>query len=54
MRSAAAAVRWTGGGFAVGVQWHPEYDFGTDAVSRGIFTAFGNAMRMQGEVLAAD
>ena len=42
------AVRWVGAGFAVGVQWHPEYDFGTDAVSAGIFEAFGEAMRAQG------
>ncbi|MBS0559841.1 MAG: gamma-glutamyl-gamma-aminobutyrate hydrolase family protein [Proteobacteria bacterium] len=32
-------------GFAVGVQWHPEYDFETDAVSRGIFELFGEALR---------
>jgi putative glutamine amidotransferase len=31
-------------GFAVGVQWHPEYDFATDAVSRRIFEAFAAAM----------
>jgi putative glutamine amidotransferase len=40
---------------AVGVQWHPEYDFPTDAVSRGIFETFGAALRHHGEVkLAAD
>ena len=45
----------TGAGLAVGVQWHPEYDFGTDAVSRGIFAAFGAALRERhGAVLAAD
>ncbi len=32
-------------GFAVGVQWHPEYDWRTDAVSRGILAAFGDAVR---------
>jgi putative glutamine amidotransferase len=32
------------GGFAVGVQWHPEYDFDRDAVSRRIFEAFANAV----------
>ncbi len=32
-------------GFAVGVQWHPEYDWMTDAVSRGILAAFGDAVR---------
>ena len=43
-------------GFAVGVQWHPEYDHQTDAVSRAIFAAFGAALRVQtGAVrLAAD
>ncbi len=31
-------------GFAIGVQWHPEYDFATDATSRAIFEAFGAAV----------
>ena len=31
----------------VGVQWHPEYDFASDAVSWGIFAAFGAAVRGQ-------
>jgi putative glutamine amidotransferase len=31
-------------GFAVGVQWHPEYDFETDALSRRLFEAFGQAV----------
>jgi putative glutamine amidotransferase len=35
----------TAAGYAVGVQWHPEYDFETDAVSRRIFTEFGEAVR---------
>ncbi len=40
---------------AVGVQWHPEYDFGTDAVSRAIFARFAAALRGQdGARLAAD
>lgn len=41
---------------AVGVQWHPEYDFATDATSRRIFTAFGAAVRHRTaeQVLAAD
>jgi putative glutamine amidotransferase len=30
-------------GFAVGVQWHPEYDWETDPLSRAIFEAFGTA-----------
>jgi putative glutamine amidotransferase len=34
-------------GFAVGMQWHPEYDYMTDATSRAIFAAFGAAIRMQ-------
>lgn len=42
----------------VGVQWHPEYDFATDAVSRGIFLAFGAELRKasqtSGALLAAD
>jgi putative glutamine amidotransferase len=32
-------------GFAVGIQWHPEYDWPTDVVSRRIFEAFGEAVR---------
>lgn len=32
-------------GFAVGVQWHPEYDWDHDDVSRRIFEAFGEAVR---------
>ena len=40
-------------GFAVGVQWHPEYDFETDAVSRRIFEAFGEAVRLRTGVGAA-
>ena len=31
-------------GFAVGVQWHPEYDWETDLVSRRIFEAFAEAV----------
>ena len=40
----------------VGVQWHPEYDFTSDAVSRGIFAAFATAVRgrMGNTLLAAD
>lgn len=30
-------------GFAMGVQWHPEYDWEHDALSRTIFEAFGTA-----------
>lgn len=32
-------------GFAIGVQWHPEYWADTDAPSRALFQAFGNAVR---------
>jgi putative glutamine amidotransferase len=32
-------------GFAMGVQWHPEYDWPTDIVSRRIFESFGEAVR---------
>lgn len=32
-------------GFALGVQWHPEYWVTTDAPSRALFAAFGNAVR---------
>jgi putative glutamine amidotransferase len=31
-------------GFCVGVQWHPEYDFETDPVSRRIFENFGEVV----------
>ena len=37
----------TAPGFAVGVQWHPEYDWMTDAVSRKILAAFGDAVRLR-------
>jgi putative glutamine amidotransferase len=40
-------------GFAVGVQWHPEYDFETDMVSRGIFELFGKALRGRANAVAA-
>ena len=34
----------TAAAFAVGVQWHPEYDYDSDPVSRRIFQAFGDAV----------
>ncbi len=40
-------------GFAVGVQWHPEYDFRSDAVSRRIFIAFADAVRARAGGFAA-
>ena len=42
-------------GLTIGVQWHPEYDFATDAVSRGLFAAFAAAVRGRSDqALAAD
>ncbi len=32
-------------GFALGVQWHPEYNAGSDPVSRPLFHALGDAAR---------
>jgi putative glutamine amidotransferase len=32
-------------GFLLGVQWHPEWHWAEDDVSRAIFSAFGNAVR---------
>lgn len=32
-------------GFALGVQWHPEYNAAHDEVSRPLFKAFGDALR---------
>ncbi|WP_158803462.1 gamma-glutamyl-gamma-aminobutyrate hydrolase family protein [Acidisoma sp. L85] len=40
-------------GFAVGVQWHPEYDMYTDDVSRRIFESFGSAVAAHRDVRAA-
>ena len=31
-------------GFALGVQWHAEYDAGADPVNRPLFEAFGAAL----------
>ena len=39
--------------WVTGVQWHPEYDFETDAVSRGIFDLFGQALRGRVNTIAA-
>jgi putative glutamine amidotransferase len=38
------AVHANGPGFAVGVQWHPEYDWERDEISRRIFLAFADAV----------
>jgi len=39
------AVRVQGAAFALGVQWHPEWDYAADANSVALFRAFGNACR---------
>jgi len=40
------AIRIAGApGFALGVQWHAEYDPQTNAVNRALFSAFGAALR---------
>ncbi len=36
-------------GFALGVQWHPEYQAAEDPVSRPLFQAFGSAVRAWSE-----
>lgn len=38
--------------FAVGVQWHPEYDWAEDALSRRLFEAFGQAARHHAAVVS--
>ncbi len=43
----------TSPGFVVGVQWHPEYDFETDALSSRIFEAFGEVLRARDGVASA-
>ncbi|WP_428377306.1 gamma-glutamyl-gamma-aminobutyrate hydrolase family protein [Lichenicoccus sp.] len=51
------AVRVTlASGLALGVQWHPEYDFEVDPLSRAIFMAFGRAVRarVRGDGLPED
>jgi putative glutamine amidotransferase len=32
-------------GFALGVQWHAEYDPQTNPINRALFEAFGEAVR---------
>jgi putative glutamine amidotransferase len=42
-------IRAVGGpGLAVGVQWHPEYDWERDPLSRAILEAFAAAVRSRG------
>ena len=38
-------VRVDGAGFALAVQWHPEWDFAADPHSMALFHAFGDACR---------
>jgi putative glutamine amidotransferase len=38
-------------GYAVGVQWHPEYDWPEDALSRAIFAQFGDVVRARIEAM---
>lgn len=40
-------------GFAIGVQWHPEYWVGSDDISDRIFRAFGEAVRDYRDVTPA-
>jgi putative glutamine amidotransferase len=40
-------------GWALGVQWHPEYDYRVDAVSRRILEDFAQAVRGRGAMAAA-
>jgi putative glutamine amidotransferase len=48
------AVRAVSRGFCIGVQWHPEYDWQTDLVSRRIFEAFGEATAQPALAAAAN
>ncbi len=43
----------TARGFAVGVQWHPEYDWATDDASRSILASFGDAVRLRTNTVSA-
>ncbi len=36
-------------GFAMGVQWHPEYDWERDSLSRSLFEVFGDVCRQWAE-----
>lgn len=41
-------------GYGIGVQWHPEYDFRTDAISRLIIGSFAQAVRHEPLAAAAE
>jgi putative glutamine amidotransferase len=43
------AVQLPGGGWVVGVQWHPEWQFANDRLSRRLFEEFGRAARRYAE-----
>jgi putative glutamine amidotransferase len=45
------AVSGTGGGFVVGVQWHPEFRLAETPFSRALFVAFGAACRERATVI---
>lgn len=48
------AVRVTAAhGFAIGVQWHPEWHIASDTLSRALFAAFGDAARARAARRAA-
>ena len=34
-------------GFLFGVQWHPEWRHGENPISRAIFAAFGDALKLR-------
>jgi gamma-glutamyl-gamma-aminobutyrate hydrolase PuuD len=38
----------------VGVQWHPEYDWPADSLSRAIFAQFGDMVRAYAEGVRLD
>jgi putative glutamine amidotransferase len=44
------AVSVAGHDFAVGLQWHPEYDMDVNGFSRRIFQTFGDAVKARGRV----
>jgi len=39
------AIRIAGAAFAIGVQWHPEWDIANEPMSQALFSAFGQACR---------
>jgi putative glutamine amidotransferase len=47
------AIRVLGPDYALGVQWHPEYDFDHDPASHAIFASFGEAARHYSATITA-